>query len=98
MKQETSHIESEAYIPLQLNLENAKSSLDVEGPVINFFFLLHDHTEKKGGAKTAPVRSLAELGLAQIKKQMEAICFDWIGFIHRSYRSFGSVKRLLQPG
>ncbi len=32
MKQETSHIEFDAYFPPQLNLENAKSSLDVEGP------------------------------------------------------------------
>ncbi len=29
---ETSHIEFEAYFSPQLNLENAKNSLDVEGP------------------------------------------------------------------
>ncbi len=36
--QETSHIEFEAYFPPQLNLENAKDSLDVEGPHHNNIF------------------------------------------------------------
>ncbi len=49
--QETSHIEFEVYFPLQLNLENAKNSMDVEGPYhYNIFFwewnedTLVDHT------------------------------------------------------
>ena len=39
IKQKTSHIEFEVYFPPQLNLENAKNSLDVEGPHhYNMFF------------------------------------------------------------
>ena len=37
--QETSHIEFEAYFSPQLNIENAKISMDVEGPDrYNIFF------------------------------------------------------------
>ncbi len=40
IKQKTSHIEFEVYFPPQLNMENTKNSLDVEGPhhYNNFFW------------------------------------------------------------